>query len=346
MKESADIDELLNGFIDGELTAMHQTEVQRLIAHDVRIAERLRELQKCKMLVGSLPRAEAPDEMAEEIKASLERKVLLSQQPERFDQRQGARHLLVRKVLTAAAIIGLVAVLLGVIYNIVAPESISEKPIVSGQWRQPGKKIKVEKTRPSIVATAGKLVDKGGAAPLATGGEMGFNGRLELKTSALIAVDAVINRAIEDNHLKYGRPAGQGDESIYVISCSREALSLLLADLGSVWDRFGSARLFVRTGWFANEVVVNGVSAGQIAEIVNQDSLADCVEVAKDFAVLNNLAELLPGKEILAAIDNRAGDLMVIPKPVLTSSQRAIKEPSRVEDKEEVHLTIVVVSGE
>jgi len=125
MKEIPNIDELLNSFIDGELTQRHQTEVQRLISHDPRVAQRVRELQKTKMLVSSLPTAEAPADMAERVKASLEKMPIPREQPSRFDQRKGARYLLVRKVLAAAAMIGLVAVLTVVVYTIVAPEKLS-----------------------------------------------------------------------------------------------------------------------------------------------------------------------------------------------------------------------------
>ncbi len=94
--EEPNIDELLNSFIDGEFTHRQATEVQRLISHDTQIAQRLRELQKCKMLVGSLPFEKAPAEMAEQIKASLAGRIPPGQQPIHFDQRRGARHLLVR----------------------------------------------------------------------------------------------------------------------------------------------------------------------------------------------------------------------------------------------------------
>ena len=154
-REESNIEELLNSFIDGELTQREANEVERLIADDARIAQRLRELQKSKMLVGSLPRAEAPAEMAEQIKASLERRTLPAQQLQHLDELAGVKQLLVRKILAAAAMIVLVAVLGAVIYTIVAPESVP---------------------------------------PAA-----GFRGRLELKTTDLVAVDAVIKRAIEDN---------------------------------------------------------------------------------------------------------------------------------------------------
>ena len=72
--EINNIDELLNGFLDGELDDRHQTEVQRLLKHDKQIAERLKSLRNCKRIVSSLPYAEAPDGMLENIKASLEEK--------------------------------------------------------------------------------------------------------------------------------------------------------------------------------------------------------------------------------------------------------------------------------
>ncbi len=113
-EKNPNIEELLNSFIDGELTERERTEVQRLISHDAQVAQRLRELQKTQMLVGSLPRAEAPAQIMNGIKASLERDKV-SDEPvwsaERFEKRVGARHLLARKVLAAAAMIGLVAIL-------------------------------------------------------------------------------------------------------------------------------------------------------------------------------------------------------------------------------------------
>jgi len=340
-EENPNIDELLNGFIDEELTARQQTEVQRLIAHDSQIAERLRQLQKCKMLVGSLPFAEAPAEMSEQIRYSLERRTLLGQQAARVDEGEGARHLLVRRVVAAAAMIGLIAVLAGVIYTIVVPEAVTDKPVAIEEWEQPAGKAEAEELTPAIETSAEKAIAQ--ARLIAAG----FNGRLELKTSAPGAVDAFINRAIEDNgFLGKVSPKTEGNKSVYALSCSREGLSLLLADLGAIWSRFDSATLFVETERLGEQVVVDAVAAEQIVEIVNQDSLEKRIEVAKDFAVLNSMSELLPGKEILTAIDYSRPDLVSIPKPVLTSSEKIKRSAVQEQDKEEVHITIVVVGGE
>ena len=241
MKEDMSINELLNSYLDGELAQRHQTEVGRLISHDAEVAKHLRELEKCKMLVSSLPYDEAPAGMAERIKASLRKRAVVGQRPYRIEERAGARHLLVRKVLAAAAMIVLAAIFGGVIYTILAPQPVSDEPIAVEDMRQVAREVKVEKPEPSIVATAEKSV--GGAVLAAE-----FNGRLELTTSALIAVDAAIKRAIEENYLLEKVSSETRDnERVYALSCSREALSLLLSDLGNIWSRLDSAVLIVES---------------------------------------------------------------------------------------------------
>lgn len=338
MTDNPNIDELLNGFIDGELSAREQTEVQRLIAHDEGAARRLRELQNCKVLVGSLPFAEAPAGMAEQIKASLGRSVPVLQPPLRIEH-VGARHLLVRKVAAVAAMVGLAAVLAAVIYTIVAPESGTERPVALEGWEHPVGELKTIKPKHGIAAVVEKPILKPGLA------EMEFAGRLELETRELAIVEASINRAIEDNGLlEKISPKSEGNKRVYAINCSREALRLLLADLDNIWKRFDSARLLVETDRVGEQVVVEAVASGQVIEIVKQDSVQACIDAARDFAVLNKMGELSPGKEMFAAIDDAQPDLMAIPKPVLTSSEKAIKErASQPEDDQRVHLTIVLV---
>ena len=259
------IDELLSSLIDGELTASQQSEVERLIAHDAQIARRLQQLQKTKMLVSSLPRAKAPGQITEQVKASLARRELSAQQPV-FSKREGTRQLLVRRVLAAAAMIALVAILAGVIYTIVAPETVPERPAERAVAVRP---------IPSLAA------------------EAGFSGRLELKTAALLAVDGFINRFIDENGLSdFVSVERQPGQSLYSLSCSRQGLNLLLSDLQSIWQKFDSTTLFVDTEQFAEPVMIDAISAEQTAEIINQDSPNRAIEVAKDFAILNNMAEL------------------------------------------------------
>jgi anti-sigma-K factor RskA len=330
--EIPNIDELLNSFIDGELDQRHQTEVQRLIKHDEKIAERLLTLQKCKRLVSSLPYTEAPQEMLGDIKASLkERKLLV--QPARGEQRrrerEGARHLLVRRLTAAAAMIGLVAVLAAVIYSIVAPQTQKSEPAVT-------------------VATAEKPIRQ------TTIAEMKFSGRLELKTSSPLEVAAFINKAIEYNIPSDERTAavpGKLRES-HTLICSRQNLRVLMDELGTIWDKINSATLLVNTDQPEGQIVIDAVAPEQIIEIAKQDDFETQIKTAKYFAAMNNMAKLSPGKEVLTAIDNSIPDLITIPKPVLTSgvshpqaeSEKTIKKPpAQAEDSRKVRLTITVV---
>ncbi len=338
MTDNLNIDELLNGFIDGELSAREQTEVQRLIAHDEGVARRLRELQRCKVLVGSLPIAEAPAGMVERIKASLERSTPIVQPPLRIEH-VGARHLLIRKLVAVAAMVGLVAVLAAVVYTIVAPESSTERPVAVEEWERPVGELKTVKPEVEIAAVTERPILRPAPA------EMEFAGRLELETKEPVIVEAAINRAIEDNQLleKISRKS-EGNKRVYALACSREALRLLLADLENIWKRLDSATLVVETDRLGEQVVVGAVGTGQIIDIIKQDSLEARVGVARDFAVLNKMAGLSPGKEMFAAIDDSQADLTAIPKPVLTSSEKAIKERvGQLEDDQRVHLTIVLV---
>ena len=337
MEEDINIDELLNSYLDGELTQRHQTEVGRLISHDAEVAKRLRELEKCKMMVSSLPYDEAPAGMAEQIKASLKKRAIIGQRPHRIEQRAGARHLLVRKVLAAAAVILLAVIFGGVIYTILAPEPVKDEPIAVEDMRRIASGVKVERPEPSIVATAGKSI--GGAVPAVE-----FNGRLELTTSALIAVDAAIKRAIEENYLLEKVSSETRDnERVYALSCGREALSLLLSDLGNIWSRLDSAVLIVESERIDEQILVESVTTEQIAKLVNQDSFQERIAMAKDFAVFNKMSELLPGREVFAVVEDRRPALISIPKPVLTSSEKAVKKLAQAEDRGKVHLAIVVV---
>ena len=271
-RENPNIEELLNSFIDGELTEREQTEVKRLISHDAQVAQRLRELQNSKMLVSSLPRAEAPARILDEIKASLETETLSGERAwseERSDRRVGVRHLMFRKVLAAAAMLGLVAILSGVIYTIVAPES---------------------DYKPAMPAVA-------------------FDGRLELKTDALSTVNAFINKAIEDKGLSDSISlTSQGNKRVYSITCSREDLNVLLADLTNIWEKCDSTTLFVDTKT-QGERKFDDVSTERIITIVD--------------------------------------DLIIPVKPDLTWSENEDeKPPTQQKAEKQVHLSIVVAGSE
>ncbi|NIP53836.1 MAG: hypothetical protein GWN67_16635 [Phycisphaerae bacterium] len=228
--ENPNIEELLNGYIDGELTERENTEVQRLVSHDAQVAQRLRELQTSKILVSSLPRAEAPSRILDNVKASLETEAVSDERDwneEPSGGRVGVRHLMVRKFLAAAAMIGLVAILGSVVYTIVVPESHDIPPVP----------------------------------------EVAFDGRLELKTDALSMVNTFIERAIEEKGLSDSiRVENRSGKRVYSLTCSQKDLNLLLAGLTDVWEKCNSTTLSAK---IPVEKEFDNVSTERIITIVD-----------------------------------------------------------------------------
>jgi hypothetical protein len=328
MKDIPNLDELLNSFIDDELAPRQHTEVQRLVAHDKKIAQRLKELQECKIFLNSLPTVEAPPQILENVKTSLARRTLLGEEPSVYDEQIGARHLLGRKVFAAAAMFGLVALLAAVVYSIIAP-TIPQGPVAV---ERQDNLVRIDLTDPIPVTVV--------AAP--------FSGRLELKTNTLPAVVGFINRAIEENIPSDEWIASDQSEirEPHALICSSESFNLLLTQLDNIWDKLDSVTLSVDTEVFGRKVVVGAVTTEQIADIVSQDDSTRRIEVAKGFAVLNNVAENLPGREVLAAIDNTTVSLITPPKPVLTwdekTTNKVASKPGAIKN---IHLTIMVTDS-
>jgi len=319
MKANRETDELLCSFIDGELPLRQQTEVQRLAARDVEVAERLRQLQNCKNLVNALPKAEAPGLMLEQIKQSLERRTLLEERPVLTGTRAGARHLKIRRFVAAAAMIALLGGFGVVIYQIVAPVSPTG---VSGP----------------LVATTGTTVTT----------DRGFSGRLQLCTAAFAQADAFIKARIEDNGLSTRSQAETIDGArVYHIESSPEGLNRLVADLGTIWQKFESAALTVNSEQFAESVVVKPVTLRQTAKIINQDSMQVSVAMAQDIAALNDLARAVPGGDLPLMADNTLDLTPVIPRPRLTSDDPETKKIATApEGNVKASLTIVLLNTE
>lgn len=302
----ARIDELLNSYIDGELTVDQQSEVEELMARDTGITQRLRQFQKCKTIIGSLPRAEAPPQVLEGVKIAIAGKVI-------SDRKTQKKYPRFRRVLAAAAMIGIAAVMTTVMRTTISPElpSVPEK------------------------SSANALAPRE------------FSGKLELRTSDLVAVSASVNKAIEGIHHSEAIPsARREDRRIYSLSCSKENLKNLLVNIEHVWPELDSATLSVNTGVFGEKVIVETVTTEQVAKIVEQDNPGKRIEIARDFAGLNHMVSHLPDRAIAIAIEGQNKNLThqwQVFKPSLAEREEpAPKTPNQPEDKDTVHLTIIV----
>jgi hypothetical protein len=331
-EQNPKIEELLNSYIDDELSADERSQVQRLIRENHTIAQRLRQLERCKALVSSLPPAEPPAQVIAGIKQLLRNHSAGTSEPRHIESRRGARHLFVRQVMAASIIIGLVGIMGAVVYKIVEPAKTTT-PIAAVQ---PSPAV-----GPAIIPVETKKAIAVAAAENST--SIGLYS-LQLQTADFTAVDAYVNKLLEESPwLRYEATKDQPGKSAYRILCSRGGLEAMMSDLATVWSKFDSTTLIVRTDNVGQYVTVASVKPEQIADIARQDTIDGRVKLAKDFAMLNSVERIMPGEKMLAATERSMPELTTIPKPVLTSGDKnTVTAPKGAWDQVQVDLNIVV----
>jgi hypothetical protein len=110
-----------------------------------------------------------------------------------------------------------------------------------------------------------------------------------------------------------------------------------------VWPKFDSTTLIVRTDNVGQDVTVASVKPEQVADIARQDTIANRVKLAKDFAMLNSVEQIMPDEKMLAATERSMPELTTIPKPVLTSGDKnVVTAPKGAWDQVQVDLNVVV----
>ena len=306
MKDDFNIEQLLNGFLDNELTERERFEVERLIAHDPAVAKRIEELKKYKLLIGSLPVSKAPDEMLDNIKGAIAAKEY-SVLKQSYGRRIAATtQLLFRKTVSVAAMIALILALAAVIYRIVSPPPaiqpkpdmiVRELPVVTNQ----------------LIAN------------------------LELKTAKLTDGEEAVRKALENAGIsQFAESAVQTSKCQYSFNCTGQQLNSILTSLEEKWEQFKSPKLTVETDVADKPAVINDVTTWQIAEIASQESFERRTKAAQYFAILNNM-ETLPGQ---------AEDLnnMSIPKPVLTKDE--FEPGRTTEGELSINLNIILETAE
>jgi anti-sigma factor RsiW len=335
MKPNPSLDELLSSFMDGELSPRQRTEVQRMAAHDPAVARRLRQLQNCRTLFCSLPPAEAPGDMLEQIRQSLERKTLLQEQPVSVRRSAGVIHLVFRKFVAAAAMISLLAVLGAVVYQVVAPVANSSSSHTVSMKPNPPESVPV---------------DTGGQAPAMAVADAGFSGRLELQTTAFVAADVFVKRAMDTCglvNLAEGEMAG--DRRIYRVVGTREGINRLVASLSDVWENFDSASLQVdRPEYAVAPVTVDAVTPNQVGAIIARTDVEASIKTAEVYAVMNHMARNMPGGELPSLIPEDPASLWAmdaIPMPKLTGGPEAPTQATHTpaQGSSQASLTIVLL---
>ncbi len=325
MKSSSNIDELLNGFIDEELSPRQLTEVQRLIANDIEVLRKLNELRKVKGLMESLPSEEAPQELFGEIKASLERSFLLDHSKHAGETKRGERHLLLRKILSAAAVITLVGGLFYVVFTIIdfkgavpdnyAVESKSPESVDAG--------FSNKTAQPEAFAVT--------AEPL--------NAQINMQCRNFAAVDAFLKRSLSDSGLLENAEINRSQESLAIdISTSEAVMAVFLEQIKPLWPQLDAVSFTVGSN-SDPKVTIDNVQINQISQIIARRTVSDSLQIARDFSLLNSsLPARTPFKN-----GNFSTTELAVPKPVLTSGEKnGNQKTSDSADSRNVNLKIVV----
>jgi hypothetical protein len=335
MSDDLNIDELLNGYIDGELTPRQQVELKRLLNHDQAMKERLNQLLNCKEIVNALPKQQAPPNMLRDIKLQLESKIPIEEPAslEMPTETNRPVHPFYKSLLKVAAMIAILAVLVGVIYTIVVPSDTKQKIIADPVWQDSGQ-VSLPRT-PDIAEVI--IAKEDPRRPT-------FNGKIILTTDGLLPLDAFINRNIvELGLLSNTQLDSEKNRSIFDIKCSQDDLERLLAQLGTIWQKCDSKTLHLYAQQFPDRVTVPNVTTRQILQIAQMVSIDDQIKTAKDYSSLNSIKASLSQQTLYAAMDAPEQFSFSIPKPVLASVQTQPDEQDpEPKEPQNMHFTIVI----
>ncbi len=324
------IDNLLNGYLDGELGPREHTEVKRLLLNDKSVSLRLKELEKYRQLMACLPQEEAPSFIMENIREKIKN---TTPPPaikyETHPSKEGFKQLVIRKVFAAAAMLILAAFLGGVIYSIVAPEKYAEKPMIVNS--DTDTKLLNEENRPAGLSELPPV-------------NYSFEATLEFNTKNRRSVTAYIQRTIAENkQVLLIEQIAEKKDSSFAITGSKQGLSTFLADLASQWVQLGEAWLYVENQHKKPKILVSNITPQQIDKIASGENSETIIAMAEDFALLNRMSA--PVKKQGLVITNDEIELMPAPKPVLTSNPVMDKNTSASVEKEFL-LTIVITGTE
>ncbi|MBP8302802.1 MAG: hypothetical protein KBE04_01585 [Phycisphaerae bacterium] len=319
------LEEMLNGLLDGELTAAEEAEVRNRLERDRVLADRLGQLEACRTLLGSLPREEVPVELAERLREMAHGRGLPRQTgafgagPAGGSRIRGGRWV---AVAAAVLLVGLLSVL--------------ARSIFRGPGGAPPMTASTATTEPGTPA-----VRSGPAAET-------LAGRLDLRVASLEDMGMFFHRTLENHGVEGVAVAGQaGPRRVYRLRCSPGVMEAVLADLAGSWHLFEESTLTLEAGSSNGPVRVASISPDQLAGILRQERPDMALEKAKETAVLNTVSLGMPSRDILAAVVARPNTPWpVVPKPVMTSGRGPVVErPEPEPGARLVDLTVVLDAG-
>lgn len=340
--ENREIFEMLNAFLDGRLSQRQETELRRLMQNDARIGEELDKLRRQRELLSSLPIETAPENLLGDIRASIERKVLLNEIQPRSPERRGTRHLAMRQLTTVAAMLVLVGAMAMVVYHILTPAD-DQRPRVTALPAPSQNVGPMQEFNERKSGLDQMVLEQDQAKPL-------YVCSLRLETAEPIAVNAYVEKAIQANGLVGCTvPFRLPDRNLnsYTITCEAKDVAGLVRDLSLVWHKFSAGELTVHGTAPMEALVIDNVNPRYVAGMFEAyTGHEDPLEFAEAYQQRYVLLGQVPGQGMAAVLDEMIDpkSKLVPVKPVLTAPPAAPdKRFDRIRAKQPVKLIISLV---
>lgn len=338
MKDMELIKEQLNCYIDGELDERKSNELKRLIDNDSQVQSLYDSLRRYKNLMDAAGQTAAPEHLCDSITARLEREVLLADTGT-YSLKAGRRHLMIRHLMTAAAVIALAAVLSIIVFDIFVPKS-SRQQLLSGTLRKKAvRQVLYEKPFAETKQQEDKKIvpEKSFDVPLVA--------VLKLKTNNPIEVDWFVAKALTTTNL-FNRTTSidrQPGTVRYVINCGNQSIVNLVQELSFIWPQCVSTKIDVGTEQLGKYITINNISAEQAMEICKTENFGQRLRMANDLAVINKFTSPAVADRLYAAADINY-ELLIAQKPTLTSTEKNQSANPPPDNIKNATLTIIVTS--
>jgi hypothetical protein len=270
--QKIDIDELISLHLDGEASVRQETELKRLMQNDPAIVERVDTLRQQQQMLQALPVETAPASLLDDIRTQLERTLILDNTADESQTFLAAGHLMVRRLLTTAAMILMPLGLLGlVVFQIV-------KPPAGGPDYTP-----VDKTLADAASKTTLPAD-----PDANADRLPFQGTLVLRTGNYAAVNSLVKEAIDGQDLLgQAFPDRAPDITCYEITASPKQIAGLIDALTPIRPQCRQVALMLNNGPDGSSIEIPDIQAKQLKMLVYEDSPEMFTRLATRYASAN-----------------------------------------------------------
>ena len=313
-KHKIEIEERLNDLVDDLATDRQKTEFKRRAKQDPAIVDQLEAMRRQKELLNALPIESAPASLAEEVRSALERRLILGDVAESERTLAGASPLLLRRILTTAAMLLLPLGLLSfVVYEILKPASVGPAVYVSTNetLAQEGQEN---------LAVVAPVPDR----------ELPFDGILTFRTDRQVAVSSYVEKVVFDQGLiNFTVPSRTVDVVTYQITAPPEKIAMLVDSLGKVWSHCRAVTLSIADSSGSDAIEIPYVQTEQITVLAAEDNREMLNHLADRYARANEKKDTLFAKEETSGLQDIGLDgYPRLAMPILTgnndSTPRAI----------------------